>query len=67
MTKLLEKAFEKASNLPQKKQNVIAAIVLEEIDTESKWDKLFINSQDKLALLADEALKEFKAGKTKPF
>jgi hypothetical protein len=26
-----------------------------------------MNSQDKLALLADKALKDFKAGKTKPF
>ncbi len=32
---------------------------------EEKWDDAFAKSQDRLALLADEALAEHQSGKTK--
>ena len=66
MTKILEKAFKKAYSLPVKEQDVIGAFMLEEIESESKWDVFFEKSQDKLAKLANEALSELKAGKTEP-
>jgi len=66
MTTLLKKAFDEVSKLPQSEQEAIAALILDEIASEQKWDELFAKSQDKLSQLADEALKEFKNGKTKP-
>ncbi|MFN8456905.1 MAG: hypothetical protein U0401_19950 [Anaerolineae bacterium] len=38
---------------------------LEELADEQRWDESFANSQDQLALLADEALAEYHQGKTK--
>lgn len=66
MTKLLEKAFKKASELPEVEQNVLAKWVLEELESEEKWDKTFAGSEDVLEKMADEALDEDKKGKTKP-
>jgi hypothetical protein len=56
MTKLLERAFEKASQLPEVEQNALAKWVIEEIESESKWEKVFSGSEDILDKLADEAL-----------
>lgn len=58
MTKLLEKAFAKASELPQAEQDLLAQSLLDDLDAEEKWDETFANSQDELAKLADEALSE---------
>ncbi len=44
----------------------MAAIVLEELASEQRWAESFARSQDKLAKLAEEALAEYKAGRTKP-
>ncbi|MBM4044643.1 MAG: hypothetical protein FJ279_05975 [Planctomycetes bacterium] len=65
MTKLLERAVKKARRLPEPEQDAIAAIVLEELEDEARWDKLFARSHDALAKLAQEAMAEDKAGKTK--
>ena len=66
MTKLLEQAFKRASELTEVEQNVLAKWVMEELDSENKWDKAFAGSEDILEKLADEALNEYKQGKTKP-
>ena len=34
---------------------------------EEMWDRQFTESQDQLARLADAALDEYRAGKTRPF
>jgi len=65
LTKLLEQAFTKYSKLPEEEQNVLARVILEELEAEQKWDALFEKSSDLLEELANEALKEHKAGKTK--
>lgn len=64
MTQLLEKAFAKASELPEQDQDAIAEIVLAELASEERWNDLFASSQDLLAELAEEALAEHRAGKT---
>jgi hypothetical protein len=64
MTDLLQKAFDKASELPTDRQDVLARQLLEDIEDEQRWTTSFANSEDKLARLADKALEEFKAGKT---
>ena len=62
MTQLLEKAFEKASELPEEEQDDFAAFILEELESERQWEQAFSESQDELERLADEALEEYNAG-----
>ncbi len=66
MTKLLEKAFEEASKLPELEQNVLAKRLLNELTAEKKWEKVFASSEDILSRLANEAIEEHKQGRTKP-
>jgi GrpB-like predicted nucleotidyltransferase (UPF0157 family) len=65
MTELLEKAFAEASKLSQETQDMLARMLLDDLAAEEKWDETFAKSQDKLAQLADEALAEYRDGKTK--
>jgi hypothetical protein len=66
MTKLLSRAFKEASKLPEVEQNAFAKWVMEELETERKWEKAFAGSEDILDRLADEAITTHKQGKTKP-
>jgi len=66
MTKLLEKAFEEASKLPELEQNALAKQLLNELTAEKNWEKAFASSEDILSRLADEAIEEHKQGRTKP-
>ena len=66
MTQLLEKAMEEVAKLPASEQDALAAILLQELESEQRWTASFAKSQDKLARLAEEALAEFDAGRTKP-
>jgi len=65
MTKLLTKAFEQASSLPEDLQDQVATELLDEIAWEARWDQTLANSQDKLDQLAEEAEAEYRAGNTK--
>ena len=65
MTKLLEKAFEKASALPAQEQDAIADWLLAELESQGRWAKLFSGSQDALHNLATEALDEHRRGETR--
>ena len=65
MTILLEKAIDRVSVLPAKKQNAIAHLLLAEMDAEAQWDKSFKSSQPELARLASDALAEHRSGKTR--
>jgi hypothetical protein len=64
MTKLLQKAFDEASKLPEAEQDTLGRILLEELASERRWDELFAGSHDLLAELADQALTEYRAGRT---
>jgi len=64
MTKLLQRAFEEASKLPEDEQDALGCILLEELASERRWEELFAGSQDLLAELADQALAEHRAGRT---
>jgi hypothetical protein len=64
MTKLLEEAFAEASKLPEQEQDALAAVILEELASERRWDQAFADSADLLAQLAEQALAEHRAGKT---
>jgi len=66
MTRSLKKAFEAASKLPEAEQDALAAAILEELESERRWDELFQRSADTLAKLAKEAIAEDHAGRTRP-
>ena len=66
MTTLLQRAFEEAGKLSEEDQNALAAGLLEDLAAEERWDETLTRSQDKLALLAREALAEYARGETKP-
>jgi hypothetical protein len=60
-------AIEKARQLPEDDQEAIAAIILQEIESERRWDELFARpvSADLLARMADEALDDVRAGRAR--
>ncbi len=62
MTTLLEPAVEKARQLPDSEQDAIARLVLDEIESERRWDRLFAESPEKPAKPADQAWAEHEAG-----
>ncbi len=68
MTQLLQKAFEKAAQLPQDEQDKFARFILAELESEKRWAESFNRpeSEDLLERLADKALAEHRAGKTHP-
>ncbi len=66
MTKLLEKALEKISSLPQEEQDAIASQILAELEDEAAWAKRFAAQTAKLRRLVDEALAEQRQGETRP-
>src|SRR4051812_25561599 len=66
VTQLLERAFAAASRLPAAEQDAVASVVLAELESERRWAESFAGNQEQLAVLADEALREFEAGETRP-
>ena len=64
MTELLEQAIAKLKTRPISEQDSIAAMILEEIEEDNRWDESFARSPDLLAKLAAEAMAEHRAGKT---
>ncbi len=67
MTKLLKKAIERVSGLPDEEQDAIAGIILDELEDEARWRATFAASGDALARLAGEARKEIAEGGVEPF
>jgi hypothetical protein len=66
MGKLLDRVMVEASKLPDDEQEVFAAFMLAELESERRWDELFSRSQDLLAKMAEEARQEYRAGLTEP-
>ena len=66
MTHALMSAVAQAEKLPPAEQDVLAAILIEEIESEQRWSQSFARSEHMLEALAAEALAEFKAGKAEP-
>ena len=66
MTQLLEQAFAEVSRLPEAEQNAFAALMLEELRSESRWSHSFSSSQELLSQLAMEARQAYRAGMTPP-
>ena len=62
MTKLLQRAFDEASKLPEGEQDALGRILLEELASERRWEDLFAGSHDLLTELADQALQSIVRG-----
>ena len=65
MTKLLQKAFAEASKLPEPEQEALAEWLLEELASERRWAGSYGRSEEALGRLADEALTEYREGRTR--
>jgi len=59
---MLEKAIAKAQKLSAAEQNAIAQIVIDEIESERRWEEVLAKSPGKLRKLADKAWAEHEAG-----
>ena len=66
MGKTLELAVAELSRLPEAEQEVVAAWILAELESERRWDDLFGRSPDLLSEMAAEAVAEDEAGLTLP-
>ncbi len=66
MNRLLQRAFNKAAELPQEEQDRFALFLLAELESERQWAELLARpeSEDLLERLADEALLEHRSGRT---
>jgi len=59
MTELLKQAIAKLQALPKQEQDAIAALILDELEDERRWDEAFSRSPDVLAKLAAIAKAEY--------
>ena len=66
MTQLLDTALEQVRCLPPQDQDAIAALILEELADEQRWQESFDRSRDILSRMAAEALAEHRQGRTLP-
>jgi hypothetical protein len=66
VTRRLKEAFRAAAKLSAEEQNRLAMWIMEEIESEQRWDQLFGDprSDRLLARLAAEAIEEDEAGLT---
>jgi hypothetical protein len=65
MTKLLEKALNRVAKLSDSAQDEIAQIIINEIESEKKWDVKFAKSSSLLEKMAMVALTEHRSGKSR--
>jgi len=66
MTNALQKAFAAASKLPDQDQDALAAAIVAELAADERWEAALAATPDALGRLADEALGEHRAGRSKP-
>jgi len=66
MTQALSAAVATAAQLPEEEQDALAAILLEEMESEERWSTLFANSQNLLERMAKKAIQDFQAGRVQP-
>ena len=66
MSTLLDKVIAEVAKLPDYEQDTIAAWILEELQSESRWENLFSGSLSQLESLADSALADHREGRTSP-
>lgn len=65
MTQLLKQALDEMSKLAEPEQDAIAALILEELADERRWDEAFARSQEQLARLAEKVREDIRAGRVR--
>jgi hypothetical protein len=65
VTTLLEKALSEIQRLPASGQDAIAAVILEELADDRRWDEAFAYSQNQLARMANKVKEDIRAGRVK--
>ena len=65
MTQLLEKALAEVQKLTDPDQDTIAAMILDELADEQRWDQAFARSQEQLGRLADRVRQDIRAGRVR--
>ena len=65
MTHLLQEALAQVQGLPDAEQDAIAALILEELADERRWDQAFARSQEQLAQLADRVRQDIRDGRVR--
>lgn len=65
MTQLLEQALAEVRKLAEPEQDAIAALILEELADERRWEKSFAGSQEQLARLAAKVRDDISAGRVR--
>ena len=67
MNTLLERAFTEASKRPDDEQELIASLVLNELQDEALWQKNFARDADKLTEIARKVRGQVARGETMPY
>ena len=65
MTQLLQQALDEIKKLSGPEQDAIAALILEEIADEHRWEEAFARSQNELGRLAAKVRDDIRAGRVK--
>ena len=65
MTQLLQHALAEVQKLSASEQDAIAAIILEELEDERRWEEAFARSQDQLTRLAAKVREDVRARRVK--
>lgn len=65
MTQLLEKALAEVAKLTPEAQDAVAALILEELEDEQRWDEACAASQPQLAKLAKKVRDDIRAGRVR--
>lgn len=66
MTALMHQVVQHLESLPDSQQDVLASLLLEELDGELHWEDSLANSQDMLIAMAQQALTDHANGLTVP-
>ncbi len=65
MTKLLQQAIAEVNKLADAEQDALAAILLEEMEDQRRWEAAFAGSQEQLTRLAEKVREDIRAGRVK--
>ena len=65
VSQLLEQAVAEARKLPDAEQDAIAALILDEIEDDRRWEEAFARSPGKLAALAARAVEQVRNGQVR--
>ena len=65
MTQLLKQVIERIQQLPDEQQDMLAAIIIEELEDDLRWEQAFAGSQDKLAQWEEQVQADIRAGRFK--